>query len=303
MKQLLGNENEYVRKEKLRTKTQRRSSVITTEDQLVRGSTRAFRQETQALRRYSHGRLSHAHLITLLVTYEHRGKFHLIFPLASSDLLGYWENVNPRPETLDYNTVKWLARQCTGVAAGLCMIHRHPTSSDSSLFPATAIGDRTIRSGAKHHLSDHPVEAFGHHCDIKPANLLWFPGEGGSDMGTIKITDFGLTRFSRDENGMEIQGYPNSPTYRPPECEFPDGRIRCSYDIWALGCLFLEFTAWYFGGWELVQSFKRKRKDGDERPLYPALREDTFFTLIDRSKSQAQVKTVVTEVCKDSFQR
>lgn len=283
---------------------------ISTKYQPVLDGAEAFRREVRVLKRYSHPTLSHAHLITLLATYKYRERFHLIFPLAEWDLLGYWKNEKPKHKIPNYDTVKWLARQCAGIAEGLYKIHRHDTASNSSLLSGTniaAVPTLPVPGRSRDYSLACPTVAFGHHGDIKPSNLLWFPEQkksdresGQSGFGTIKIADFGFSKFSRDENGSTIRGIPNSPTYRPPEYEFPNERICCAYDIWTLGCLFLEFVAWYFGGWKLVSKFAVMRKDGDEYPVH-RFPEDTFFTLVDPKESKAKVKTAVTKVCEVSF--
>src|SRR5882724_8579997 len=76
---------------------------------------------------------AHAHLITLLATYEQGGKYHLVFPWAEANLLEYWKDINPTPpQTRKMAT--WLGEQCRGVADGLSTVHRYGTLSGRSLL-------------------------------------------------------------------------------------------------------------------------------------------------------------------------
>jgi len=45
-----------------------------------------------------------------------------------------------------------------------------------------------------------------------------------------------------------------SPSYRPPDCDLPGVNISVKYDIWTLGCLFLDFLTWYLLGFNAVET-------------------------------------------------
>lgn len=63
----------------------------------------------------------HPHLITLLATFLHKNKYHLMFPYADANLRKYWDD---RPEpNFDQATVLWSVKQMTGIAFGLSQIH------------------------------------------------------------------------------------------------------------------------------------------------------------------------------------
>lgn len=248
----------------------------------------------------------HPHLVVLLATYEHRHSFHLIFPWADADLLGYWERINSVPDR-DPRTAKWLARQCKGLADALATIHRFLTSSNDSLLSdpgpdgSTQPARPAVNSpglGAMRQDETGAKVLFGLHGDIKPPNILWFPNRPGDleakhGSGLLKITDFGISEFTRD-NTTSRKRIGNSHSYRAPEVDDPDALVGPPYDIWALGCVYLEFVAWHFEGWAGVRSFQHQRSTLDIHPDYNVIKTPTFFTL---DKGRPIVKNEVIEVC------
>ena len=262
-----------------------------------------FDRETSMLKRLS-GDYEHTHLIVLLATYQHRGSYHLIFPWAEADLVGYWEKFNPIPDR-NPTTAQWLIRQCQGLADALATIHHFPTFSNDSLLAGTKNPTKQP-PGPKSKVVDlDPVALrrrsickvlFGVHGDIKPPNILWFPGVSGhpDDLGTLKITDFGTAEFTRDGTSSPSGG---SPFYRAPEVDIPGAVLGPAYDIWALGCVFLEFVTWYLQGWNGVECFGRKRSTLDNHRTLRNIKTPTFFTMDKNTRPATPVvKREVTEV-------
>lgn len=66
---------------------------------------------------------------------------------------------------------------------------------------------------------------------------------------------------------------PVTPTYRPPESDIGNQLVSLSGDIWALGCVFLEFLWWFLEGWDLVVEFSHRRGRYD----WDLIKEDKFF--------------------------
>ncbi|KAH8640825.1 hypothetical protein IG631_03766 [Alternaria alternata] len=266
---------------------------------------RAFRQEVTVLRRLSTSKHAHAHLITLLATYKQGAAYHLIFPWADADLFDYWKRRQEAPPEHD-QTGAWVIEQCRGLADGLNSVHRYATFSGTSILDAFKLPSRneTDRHQATYTGSANTDRStrnlFGRHGDLKPQNILWYPDPqttGGH--GVLKITDFGVTRFNT-ENMWDTQKtgkLPNSPTYRSPESDL-DGKLTTACDVWALGCVYLEFVAWYFGGYKLVQRFGEQRLAPD--PRMANMRTDTFFTIVEREgEKTADVKPAVLKVIEE----
>lgn len=157
---------------------------------------------------------------------------------------------------------------------------------------------------------------FGRHGDIKPQNILWFPDTSNSWMkgrgrGTLKLADFGVADFStKDEFDSDFdrirhQFAAQSPTYRSPENDFNDPRIGSSYDIWSLGCVYLEFIAWWFGRWKLVKKFTEERKSPDlfwteYKGLSTPIILDTFFESKRNELTQKMEATTKSSVSQAS---
>lgn len=229
---------------------------------------------------------THKHLISLLATYEQSKSFFLIFHWAEADLQRYWREINPTP-SFDKETVLWVAEQCKGIAEGVMKIHQY---TSSSLHPQT--------------------ESYGHHGDIKPQNVLWFPqpGDTKTRRGTLKLSDFGLAGLSKNRtHSMKAKSvFATSPPYRAPEVDI-EGTVAIgrSYDMWTLGCLYLEFITWMLGGWDKVDQFEFDRDEGRSGIGQEA---KTFFKLVRGCNNagevvfEAKIKPVVTDVgCHSQF--
>ena len=249
---------------------------------------------------------AHPHLVSLLATYEQFRSFYLIFHWAEADLLDYWSKKNPRP-VMDYNNVLWIANQCYGITDGLSMIHRYESTSAKDHPPKRHEAARSVSAANFLEIpvskgpSNPPKQLYGRHGDIKPQNILWFRDlDDENDRGTLKITDFGLTEFSANNSKSYKLSHniATSPSYRPPEIDLEDGIIGRSYDIWTLGCLYLELITWLLGGWNLVKEFKRERMAFD--PMWFDTHTDTFFEIVlckeNNNTVGAMVKPKVTKV-------
>ena len=209
-----------------------------------------FSREVDALKRLS----GQKHIVPLLATFEYKNSYHLLFPWASANLRRYWA-MFPNPST-DKRYGLWVAKQCKGMAEGLSIIHEPPPDQgDDYAYESVLQPNHSHLQGANR-------PAYGRHGDIKPENILWFRNGPNTDIGVLEIADFGLTRFHHRHSRSNISpvGMGNSPTYRAPEFDMPDVLLSRSYDIWALGCLYLEFITWYFLGWNAVTQFSASRE-------------------------------------------
>ncbi|EON60848.1 CMGC/CDK protein kinase [Coniosporium apollinis CBS 100218] len=232
------------------------------------------------------GSRNHPHLIKLLATFQHKQKYHLMFPYANANLRKYWED-RPHPN-FDEATVLWSLKQMTGIANALWVIHNFtlPLPVDGQV----RVLDDGILSVEKEE------KKFGRHGDIKPENILWFKqsSEVEDENGVLQIADFGLGRFHGRDSRSKINPATvwSSPTYEPPECKLRRSVSR-SYDIWSLGCLYLEFITWLLMGSAEIEGFSDYRA----RCARTGINDDNFYTIYTRSGNRpgAEVRGEVTE--------
>ena len=163
------------------------------------------------------------HLVKIVTAYKHGNVFNLIFPLAQTNLHRYLREPEYRP----FGGSRCVAQhpiwqQLLGIAHGLHKVqHFHEdTSSDEA-------------------------SRYGYHFDLKPANILV------EDSGRLIITDFGQAVFKRatDSTDSRVVGMGGTETYAPPEFDHIGNGLNRRYDIWSLGCIFLEALVFVIGGY------------------------------------------------------
>ncbi|KAI0547201.1 kinase-like domain-containing protein [Xylaria curta] len=240
-----------------------------------------FNREVEALRLFrNHG---DPHLVKLLATYYDGDYYNLIFPWANGNLQDFWQR-HPKPEK-SHDTSIWIAEQCFGIAEALRKIH-YPE------FP----------SASSHGPIEHPIK--GRHGDIKPENILWFSssdtdsGNAGHGQQVLALSDFGLTRFHSAITASRQYRYRSlavSPTYRAPELDL-EKKVSPLWDVWTLGCVYLEFLIWYLQGWDAVDEFSEQRKNCD---LAVYGKEDKYFSRDKRSEFGAYRKWSVIQRIKE----
>jgi serine/threonine protein kinase len=254
--------------------------------------------EANALKRFVNE--DHDHLIKLLATFIHRGEFNLILPHADGNLKDFWMRYHPDANALtrDHGLAIWLVKQMHGLSSAIMKIH------------GAHVGDTNGGTLAKDGLN----KKHGRHGDLKPENILWFKdswNQSGQSLnsllGILKISDFGSADFHGTHSLhvplRHVHSY--TPTYRAPECDLAkyepeEGLVSPAYDIWCLGCVFLEFVTWYLQGWhgpKGVDGFSTRRK---EESLISELKEDNYFHMAQDSRT-AVLKSSVTEVSYQAF--
>ena len=213
--------------------------------------------------------LHHPHVVELLATYEIDGQFCMLFPWAEQNLHEFWTRSD-----LGSLDVNWHRRQIAGLASGLASIHNNMPAKKSLLLQALPEKDRRIRGGWHH--------------DLKPSNILFFqPGAlaDGNEESRFMISDFGTGGFRKYDEAPGPIPYIGSTTYEAPECQIstltekltylPDSQ---AYDIWSLGCIFMEWAIWILMGPHALEGFTKERFVSAEMPGVN-IRDDNFFTI------------------------
>jgi serine/threonine protein kinase len=135
------------------------------------------------------------------------------------------------------------------------------------------------------------------HGDLKPGNILCV--RQGEEI-VLKIADFGVSRIHHAQTtyrkGKGTISVLLTPSYQGPEVEIeevdkndPLPRSR-KYDIWSLGCVFLEFTIWLLHGPKAIEGFTNARGNGlsSTNPSYP------LYEVTSKSPKLAQVHKLVS---------
>ncbi|RSM13240.1 hypothetical protein CDV31_005944 [Fusarium ambrosium] len=167
--------------------------------------------------------LDHLHLIESVAVCVRGELAFFFFPWAEKgDLYKFWERTDP--ESYKDIVVPWMLGQMVGLSSALELL-----------------ADKNCR-----------------HSDLKPQNILLFPG--GDSIGTLKITDVGISKFHILATTRRLK--PTSAKdvtmrYCPPEFdESKPGKVKDNlegsreqklsrrFDIWSLGCVFIEFLIW-----------------------------------------------------------
>jgi serine/threonine protein kinase len=225
-----------------------------------------FEAERRALNKLN----THQNLVPLLASFLHRNTYYFLFPWADGgNLEAFWKQ-NEKPITKE--TTLWVAEQCRGISDGLNQIHN----------------SRPLDS-----VNDDDEKNFGRHGDIKPQNILIFPSENLS-YGVLKISDFGLTIFhgARSRSIDRHDQHPNGLTYTAPEVH-AEGNISPRYDIWGLGCTYLELITWLLKGHEGITKLNILRFA--ERGTNEKFQTDLFFKFVGKDQEPI-VKNAVRDV-------
>jgi serine/threonine protein kinase len=252
----------------------------------VRNTYGSFERERKMLVRLARVDQQTPHLSRLLATFEttsahnlyHGAQFYFMFPKAEYNLWEFWKN-NPPPahDNCHPDTgrlARWVAKQCLGLAQALHGIHEHKPGKDDD--------DPDSRNN-------------GFHGDLKPQNILYVTDWAGYDepFGLLQIADFGLSNFYGSISIENVQDR-RAPHYtNPPEAAT---LLRASkpLDIWAIGCIFLEFLTWLTQGYQGLRKFRHERKKKeDASPFTP---DYAFYQVREVAVNEPHGSTTVFSV-------
>ncbi len=171
----------------------------------------------------------------------------MLFPLAEMNFGKFLRKI-PHPE-LDNEFVLWLFSQLKGLAEAVRLIHQ---LGPSGLGPESLV--RNLPAAKKQGRT-------GFHHDIKPENILVFAKTDTEKASfkitdyVLKISDFGAARINvilsqsgaRQITSYKLRHFPfGDSVYGAPDYILV-GHTSRPYDLWSLGCVFLEVLIWTFG--------------------------------------------------------
>ncbi|KAK5630884.1 hypothetical protein RRF57_006599 [Xylaria bambusicola] len=220
------------------------------------------------------------HLIKLLLTFQHGQKYYFLFEWADGHLWDYWDKYPRGSEDASLNSLL-LAEQCLGLATAVKRIHGL----------ATWQKEKRKKSAQ----TNKNEKDWGRHGDIKPHNILWFSSYR-TDGCLFVLSDLGLTRYHSSVtrslvSPTSLDGCTDS--YRPPETDMPGQHICSKYDIWSLGCVFLEFCTWWLRGSRSVKLFENERAADDSVRMVD---DPKYFFIPTGNNAKPKVKPTVLNV-------
>ncbi|KAF2011920.1 hypothetical protein BU24DRAFT_266342 [Aaosphaeria arxii CBS 175.79] len=204
--------------------------------------------------------LNHSHIVRFITAFRRntRGgqEHYLMFEWADhGNLRGLWKQDPSIKSTAQL--VKDVIKQLWGLASALDRAHNLGKNNSSY-----------------------------RHGDLKPENILRF--SGGGSIGTLKMGDWGEAKI----HNINTELRPSKTTakygtrrYESPEVitgvrqSFlgqPRKRRSRLYDIWAMGCITLEFIVWLVYGRKKLDEFNRsiQGESGENSPFYQILEVD-----------------------------
>ncbi|OTB13671.1 hypothetical protein K445DRAFT_368493 [Daldinia sp. EC12] len=188
--------------------------------------------------------LSYARMIKAIAAIKQGNKFYFIFPWADvGNLRDFWRThpSDNKKSPLTAETLKWCLEEMREIACALEMLHE--TSKNN--------------------------EKYGRHGDLKPENILVFKTSNSytqfeqTRLGNLYIADMGLVRFHNILTPYRVVGtttMAGTDRYVAPEVPTldKDNKPRSrSYDIWSMGCIYLEFLIWLPYGYDELNIFNK----------------------------------------------
>ena len=170
----------------------------------------------------------------------------MLFPYAQCNLRQYMSSEGFG--LLTKGNIMWLLRQFRGLAEALKDIH-NLSIADTAATASTAPTLAALPPG---------TQKAGWHHDLKPENILFFSSTG-SARGSFRVADFGSSKIHTYRSGSVNTHSPNGTlTYEPPEAKI-EGAMSRPYDVWSLGCVFLELLIWAILDFPSVKKFANER--------------------------------------------
>ena len=205
-------------------------------------------REEEFLQALHDAKIRHENIQLSYCGFRFEGELHLISEIATTDLQKLFITSEPDAYNVDDT---WFRAQIYGLAEALALID-------------------DIEPGVKTACLN----------DIKPANILVF----GDNQPVLKFTDWGCAKISlagQDSDGAIVYG---DRSYWPPECSAKLPTTR-AYDIWSLGCVYLELLVWYTKGKAAHREFFMARcgneVDGDDAFQEYGVIKDSVLNRLD----------------------
>jgi serine/threonine protein kinase len=207
----------------------------------------------------------------------------MIYELAKSNLEEFMQKTPFSGDNTALNNA-WLIKQMCGLAGALRAVHTQKVDDNNRLGVPTASEIQT-RSGYIH--------------DIKPDNILVFLYEESvywfrlSDFSCAKVVDFIASISGQHVNSHCTTSKTGTPDFRPPESMKAKAKTSRPYDLWSLGCVYLELMVWFLQGYPSLEAFREDRR-GFAKPN--GVEDEAFyFTIEVNANPKVQLRRAVKE--------
>lgn len=230
----------------------------------------------------------HDHITPHFAMWTQSGVSYILFPLAKYNLRDFMSSTPDRPQ-LTPSVVLWFLIQLRGLASAVDHFHW--------------IGDKSANLKDK---APNQLGLAGFHHDIKAENILVFEKKTTqpTNGGIFKITDFGAGRFADLRLGQQSSGVAAAKgtlTYKAP-----DKKPSRPFDLWGLGCVFLELLIWALTpeqdggrGFSSRRGWMSSHEPGKNEPTHP----DDAFWCRDPKSSEIRLRPAVQMQLEDLMQK
>ena len=220
----------------------------------------------------------HQNIVTHLATWTQDGRYYMLFHFAECNMRQYMKRSRFGEPTK--RKLRWLLEQFEALSIALRHIH--------NLSGAKTSSDTTKNLLAP---TQQDVRKSGWHHDLKPENILLFKSPA-SRCGVFQVADFGSGKVQTYRSGSANTRSPNGTlTYEPPEAA-KEGATSRPYDMWSMGCVFLELLIWATCGNSSVESFRSSREGRRFPDSQTDVIEDDGFWQIDNQGNIQRRKSV-----------
>ncbi|KAF9771863.1 hypothetical protein IL306_010481 [Fusarium sp. DS 682] len=253
----------------------------------------SFDREVQVMKEIRRSADGHKNVLTsfgTLIIEGDKPKFSLFMPKAETDLQKFMAQDNADALPLTLRERRSLISSAMGLADGLDFLHKRITGNGG-------------------------CQRVCYHMDLKPANVLIFPGHTPSDPQIWKISDFGMSKVKDTPHGITPQEdtltdfrkhFIRRPgagtamasktviardvgTFLPSEAQGNGRTMNEKSDVWSLGCIIsLLFTYMEFRATGLEKYI-------DLRVKYSNLPQDVFYGKEVMTRSYPVNKGVVKQ--------
>ncbi|KAK8093522.1 hypothetical protein PG997_000207 [Apiospora hydei] len=217
---------------------------------------------------------SHPHLIKPIAVFERGTDRCVLFPWAyGGNLSDFWRESDALLRNPDSRAelVSWCLGQMVGIADALRVLHHENCR----------------------------------HGDLKPENLLHFK-DGDQRRGRLVVADFGLSKFhiaATARRDGPSSNWSRTHKYEAPEIDGAHrrGKPRSrDYDMWSMGCLFLEFAVWLVYGNGFLEGIRNPtlivkywQYNQDRKPeVHPLVRAE-MAKILEHSRASSATKDIV----------